>query len=330
MSDFLQNYKKQEEPEAADEYTESFDRLAQQTKKQMGAGEPKLMNKELEQKTREVQSEFDRLMEDMMNNRHKREAGDDFYDVMNEYYGRGEDDEKHASPTKRLISLKNSTSDHKKVMAKNIQRGEYSLTYCSSPGKSYVIEPHGGELNYKLAEKNPLKFYEQVFNQDITKHKLKEDEGSPKRRAQVEISSKVTKRPHLKIMEKIRTKIEQKLREKIGLQFGEDIMQALRDQSIEQSIKTLMKQDKIQLLDARNQPVYSYQIAKAASNANDISVYNEDDEAVSPDVKASKTKLVRFLDDFAEHERTGLEDDRERGARLHQEELQDASQHLSL
>jgi len=99
----------------------------------------------------------------------------------------------------------------------------------------------------------------------------------------------------MKIMEKIRAKIEQKLREKIGVQFGEDIMQALKDQGIEQSIKLLMKQDKIQLLNAQNQPVYANQIAKAAKGNNDISVYNEDEEAVSPDVKASKTKLVRIL-----------------------------------
>lgn len=83
---------------------------------------------------------------------------------MTEFYGKGEGDEKHASPTKRLISLKNSTSDNKKIMAGNIQRGEYSLTYCSSPGKSYIIEPHGGELNYNLAQSNPLKFYDQVLN----------------------------------------------------------------------------------------------------------------------------------------------------------------------
>ena len=56
----------------------------------------------------------------MMNNRQTRD--DDFYKVFNEFYGKGPDDEKHASPTKRLISLKNSTSDHKKVMAGNIQR----------------------------------------------------------------------------------------------------------------------------------------------------------------------------------------------------------------
>ncbi len=70
-----------------------------------------------------------------------------------------------------------------------------------------------------------------MFNQDITKHKVKED--SPSRKSQVEISSKITKRPYLKIMDKIKSKIEEKLREKIGLQFGDNIMQALKDQSIE-------------------------------------------------------------------------------------------------
>jgi hypothetical protein len=48
-------------------------------------------------------------------------------------------------------------------MVNNIDRADYSLTYTTSPKKSYVVEPHGGELNYKLAEKNPLKFYDQVF-----------------------------------------------------------------------------------------------------------------------------------------------------------------------
>lgn len=50
----------------------------------------------------------------MLSNRNKKDDG--FYEVMDEYYGRG-NDEKHTSPTKRLISLKNSTTDHKKVHA---------------------------------------------------------------------------------------------------------------------------------------------------------------------------------------------------------------------
>ena len=125
---------------------------------------------------------------------------------------------KHASPTKRLISMKNTAFSHKKVMHDNgLQRGDdetnYKLTYCSSPGKSYVVAPHGGELNYRLVDRNPEKFYHQVFNQDITQHKVKELSA---KKHTVEISTKITKRPYMKIMEKIRTKIADRLKEKFG------------------------------------------------------------------------------------------------------------------
>lgn len=165
---------------------------------------------------------------------------------MNQYYGKGPDDERHESPTRRLISQKNTCFDHKKLMAGGgIERTQdYGITYCSSPGRSYVIEPHGGELNYKLAQKDTLKFYDQVFNQDITKHKLKEGgsnkHGSDKkvneeevkklhRKVKVEITSVVTKRPYLKIMEKIRNKIAVLLQSKIGFEFSKDIIVALKD-----------------------------------------------------------------------------------------------------
>lgn len=99
--------------------------------------------------------------------------GDDdgFYGVMNDYireYGGSKgliapEMRKHASPTKRLISMKNSAFSHKKVMYENgvrdIDPKFYQLTYCSSPGKSYVMEPHGGELNYALVDRNPERFY---------------------------------------------------------------------------------------------------------------------------------------------------------------------------
>jgi hypothetical protein len=86
-----------------------------------------------------------------MKGREKRDTNGEFYRVMDEYYGTGDRPEKHQSPTKRLVTLKNSTQDHKKAMKDNIERGDYSLTYCSSPGKSYIIEPHGGALNYDIA-----------------------------------------------------------------------------------------------------------------------------------------------------------------------------------
>jgi hypothetical protein len=65
-------------------------------------------------------------------------------------------------------------------MKTSIEKGEYSLTYVCSPEKSYVIEPKGGELNYKIAEKNPLKFYDQVFEQDIKKYTVGKDKEKMK------------------------------------------------------------------------------------------------------------------------------------------------------
>lgn len=110
-------------------------------------------------------------MSEMVQKRHIRNSGGIV--IANDgMFQKGPDDEKHESPTKRLIQHKDSTFKHKKVMQDQIQRSNYSLTYCPSPGKSYVIEPHGGEINYALAAKSPKKFYREVFNQDITKHKV--------------------------------------------------------------------------------------------------------------------------------------------------------------
>lgn len=36
-------------------------------------------------------------------------------------------------------------------MRTDIEKGDYAFMYTPGPGKSYVIEPHGGSLNYKLA-----------------------------------------------------------------------------------------------------------------------------------------------------------------------------------
>lgn len=114
-----------------------------------------------------------------LNNKRKERDGDAFYEAINEYYY-GDGTEAHSSPTKRLVQHKNTAFDHKKTMKQGIEKGEYSLTYVPGPDKSYIIEPHGGALNYKLAEKNPLKFYDQVFNQDITKHTVGKDKETMK------------------------------------------------------------------------------------------------------------------------------------------------------
>jgi len=45
-----------------------------------------------------------------------------------------------------------------------------------------VIQPKEGEINYDLAKKSPLKFYDNVMNADVVEHKVAAKasrEGSP-------------------------------------------------------------------------------------------------------------------------------------------------------
>jgi hypothetical protein len=122
------------------------------------------------------------------------EIWDGFYNPKQE--------KRHKSPTKRLISLKNSTWDHKKRISDNISKGDYSQTYCIAPGKSYVIEPEGGELPYELAERSPKKFYEQVLNQEIKRYEVK---------MRGKITGEWTQRPLLKIISGIKERVIQRI-----------------------------------------------------------------------------------------------------------------------
>jgi hypothetical protein len=51
-------------------------------------------------------------MEEILAKREDR-GTDEFYTLMNTLYGKGPGDERHRSPTKRLITLKNSTFENK-------------------------------------------------------------------------------------------------------------------------------------------------------------------------------------------------------------------------
>jgi hypothetical protein len=98
--------------------------------------------------------------------------GDTFYHVMSDYYKA--DHKKHESPTRRLMEMKESCWKHKTHFKDTLRRNQdYSLTYCTSPDKAYVIEPHGGELNYDEAYKKPNEFFKKVMSQDITEHKVR-------------------------------------------------------------------------------------------------------------------------------------------------------------
>ena len=80
---------------------------------------------------------------------------------------------RHKSPTKRLIEQKHAAFRHKEKLSKVMHRTqEYNQTYIVDPKRSFVIEPKGGEINYSLAFKDPLKFSDNVIKQDIVEHKI--------------------------------------------------------------------------------------------------------------------------------------------------------------
>jgi len=93
-----------------------------------------------------------------------------FYTTMTEFY---QGHKKHESPTRRLMNQMDAACENKSVINSQLRGANYSLTYCPSPDRAYVVEPHKGELNYDDARKNLDKFYKKVMNQDITKHSLK-------------------------------------------------------------------------------------------------------------------------------------------------------------
>lgn len=81
-------------------------------------------------------------------------------------------------------------------------------------------------------------------------------------------------------------------------------MKALQDKQIDQRIKDLLKQDKMQLVDEKNQPVYGKQLHIMVDFDEDDDVSpskypadEEDETSMSPDIKTKK--LVRFFSLFS-------------------------------
>jgi hypothetical protein len=80
------------------------------------------------------------------------------------------------------------------LLNKERDHNVYSLYYTSSPGKSYVVEPEGGALNYDQAYNDPLAFYKKVLEQNITQHEAIDKNSPNKRDHQVTLTTKLTHR----------------------------------------------------------------------------------------------------------------------------------------
>ena len=96
------------------------------------------------------------------------------------------------------------------------------------------------------------------------------------RKIPLEVKTTITKRSIFKIFQKITIKLQTQLIQNIGEEYADNIELALRDKEIQNQIKYMMKQDKIQLLDSKNKPRYTNYIAQAAIEDIDQSPVRQD------------------------------------------------------
>ena len=100
---------------------------------------------------------------------------DAFYEAIDElnYGGVHKFD---VSPTRRLVKHHTHTVEQKEKFKSEHQAPSQKGNQYSVYSKSYIVEPADGKgLNYKLIDKKPLKFYDQVLSQDVIEKKVFKD-----------------------------------------------------------------------------------------------------------------------------------------------------------
>ena len=164
-------------------------------------------------------------------------------------------------------------------------RDTYSLHYTTSPGKSYRIEPdRNRELNYAKAYKDPLAFYDDVMNEQVTQHKAK-DLSSPvgkNGRQKIEFTTKRTFRKVGKILMMVQDQFIDFLK---GNWSVHQLKAAMKDKNVQKSIERNMKDGGIILLhrDSKEQ-VFKKQTTligeKGAEEAEAVEEEINDDEHI--------------------------------------------------
>jgi hypothetical protein len=180
-----------------------------------------------------------------------------FYKILFEYDFQGAGN-KHASPTKRLIDQKNVITEHKQKLTRYESPEKYQLRYNTGLEKSYIIEPHEGEMDYQLAEEDPLAFFDVLFSQKVTQHKVTHQKENPadvttsmmiieaprspdkKPAGPLIVKSEVTIRPFLKAMEKLRQKIAERLMKSVDFTCINQLMELLQIPAVVEEIKELV------------------------------------------------------------------------------------------
>ena len=205
---------------------------------------------------------------------------DEFYKVMGEFYGNNQ--KKHESPTRRLMDQQKASWAHKDLLYKKMKQGEinmrdYSLTYTVDPKRTFVVQPKEGEINYDIAEKNPLKFYDKVMNQDVLEHKISkktrteviESPGRHGEMAQVrrktkglEMHTRLTKRAVGRILTAIQHKLHSMIVDYTGGEHNpDDVREALADPLAKAVVQRHIQKAGIKMVDNSNKTVYRQQMS---------------------------------------------------------------------
>lgn len=84
-------------------------------------------------------------------------------------------DRYECAPTTRFVGHLNNALEHKfRFKEEHVSPSKKGHQYDTFE-KGYIVEPIGSGLNYNLIATKPLKFYEQVLNQDVIKKKVFHD-----------------------------------------------------------------------------------------------------------------------------------------------------------
>lgn len=104
-----------------------------------------------------------------------------------------------------------------------------------------MIQPKEGEINYDLAQKSPLKFYDKVMNADVIEHKVQgktkssvveREDGEmatiKRRTGGFEMTSRLTKRAVARILIAVQDKLLRMISDATGSEYNaEDLREAL-------------------------------------------------------------------------------------------------------
>lgn len=211
---------------------------------------------------------------------------------------------KHPSPTKRLMQQKDAAFKHKEFLSRKMKSTQdYQLCYVASPTKTYVIEPKGGEINYDLAHKDPLKFYNKVMTQDIREHSATKEPGSPLKYRNI-----LTKRAIAKVLAAIERKLTELIKEQTEAEFAsnneqidvEQIQEVMQTKEMEHALKQQVSSGGVKLVNAKSgSPMFVKETkligekGKAAVDANvEDGYFDEDPEAEPDDAKLVSTLLL--------------------------------------